>query len=258
MKKSILGMTLVAATALAALVPAVTVNAETEGKTDVGIGFGGDSTKVPGPYMDNLSLVYLPTSFDFGSGIAMENNVNSFPQKNVDSNAANYNSQQFITVIDDRDPKAAGATGTWKLTAQLDALTKVGGTADQKLTGDLVFTVSAPENYKYGKDELDASKTDYLMPEPGSTPAGKAGSLSALTNPDDYVLGAANGEIKVPIGAATGTAVLGRSKAGATDETKKQAVNSKVSKVNLNVTGQEKSSTYTGKLDWKLSNAYGN
>ncbi|EOL47457.1 WxL domain-containing protein [Enterococcus caccae] len=245
MKKLVL-TTLLASSAL--MVFAKTADAEEVGKdkTDVGIKFETDGPVKPGsgPFKDNLSLVFVPSSFDFGN------------QKAV-ANIATYNNTfkeaQYITVNDDRQGTTTGegenavtTTTAWKVTASMSDLVSTGDSATS-LPSKLTFDLGDAQAYTIGT-KIDQDTNDFI-PNPIEE------NTSKLPEPNNIILGDGKTKsISLEAGKTTAVQILGKSKADAV----KGGFVTKISNVKLNVTSGSNASgkTFKSSVNWSLDNTY--
>ncbi|OTP46555.1 hypothetical protein A5884_003796 [Enterococcus sp. 7D2_DIV0200] len=176
--KKILFTTLLASSAL--LIFAKPANAEEVGsmESDLGIRFDTDGPVQPGPgpFKDNLALVWTPSKFDFGRQAAT-------------ANIATYSNtvagDQYIVVNDDRQGTETGeegakvvTTSAWKVTASLSKLVSKDSSATE-LPSKLTFTLGDAQSYNIG--EVDPDTNDFL-PNPIE------GNLGTLADPNNICL----------------------------------------------------------------------
>ncbi len=246
MKKTIIGITLLAATVLTA---SVNVNAEETAnkkeapKTDVGIGFKGDTNINEGPYKGNLTLIHNPGTFDFGKANTATNGANIFEQlKAKDAKT------QYLSVFDDRadDQVKKG----WKLTTGIETLSAVGD-ATTVLNGNLEMRFTKPK--KYVLDVMNDKKTDWLIKDPSTATEDSTADKFDFAFEDTFgVDGLSNKAVEVPIATGSEVPVMSAKVDGARD-----GVLTSIDGVKLNVTNGQKANTqYTGVLNWTLNDTY--
>lgn len=203
-------------------------------KTDVGINFKSDEPTIPGenkPYKDNLSLVWKPSSFQFGEQKAVGNSATF-------SNIVEGN--QYIIVNDDRKV----ASTPWSLNASLSQLTDV--SSDKVLPSKLTFTLGTAQSYDIGTNI--GTDNDYIPNNPEV-----AGVLGKLHEDAGITLG--NGtskDISLEAGITAGTMILGKQTANDI----KGGVATLITNTKLVVTDAKAANaagkTYTGYVTWTL------
>lgn len=212
-----------------------TVNAAEVGKdeTDLGIRFETDGPvkPTPGPFKDNLALVFTPSKFDFGKQTATAN-IATYSNK-VDGD-------QYVVVNDDR--QTPGATSAWQVNAKLSKLTSKDNSSTE-LPAKLTFTLDDPKAYDIGTD-IDEDTNDYI-PNPIET------SLKALEEGHKIVTGKS---VVLEAGNTTGTSILAKTEA---DEVK-GGFATKLKDTKLVVTSGEGASgkSFEAKVNWSLDNTY--
>lgn len=164
MKKTLM-ITLLSAAAL--MLFATSADAKTfDDKTDVGVSFKSDEPTIPGenkPYKDNLSLVWKPSTFQFGEQRAVGNSATF-------SNTIKGN--QYLVVNDDRKTTPT----PWSLTAKMSDLTATDGA--KTLASKLTFNLGEAKSYKITNDPTDLNEdNDYKVNKPDE--AGVLGALDA-------------------------------------------------------------------------------
>ncbi|WP_348921391.1 WxL domain-containing protein [Enterococcus rotai] len=231
MKKLVM-MSLLSATALMLFAPKADAKSF-EDKTDVGVSFKSDDPTIPGenkPYKNNLSLVWKPSSFQFGE------------QKSVGASATFSNTvagNQYLIVNDDRQ----AASTPWSLNVKLSEMTTAD--ASKKLASKLMVTLNDAQKYDIGTEI--GEDNDFVPNKPDAT------SLSALDANAGITLG--DGKVKtltVEAGNTTGQAVLVKKTANDI----KGGVSTLISGVKLVVTDAAKDGaageTFAGKVTWTL------
>ncbi|WP_430602050.1 hypothetical protein IGJ02_002259 [Enterococcus sp. DIV0724b] len=242
--KKILFTTLLASSAL--LIFAKPANAEEVGseQTDLGIRFDTDGPVKPGPgpFKDNLALVWTPSKFDFG-------------RQSATANIATYSNtvagDQYVVVNDDRKgtvaetPEEGGTraetTSAWKVTASMSKLVSKDSSATE-LPSKLTFSLGDPQAYDIG--EVDPDTNDYL-PNPVE------GNLSALTDPSNIVIGK---NVTLEAGNTTGTNIIAKTQA----DTVKGGFATKLTDTKLTVTTGTGAAgkAFKGSVNWSLDNTY--
>ncbi|WP_242590040.1 hypothetical protein IGL98_002700 [Enterococcus sp. DIV0840] len=234
MKKLVL-TTLLASSAL--IVFAKTADAVEVGKdkTDAGIKFETDGPVKPGsgPFKDNLSLVFVPSSFDFG---------NQKATANIATYSNTFKEDQYITVNDDRQGTTTGegetavrTTPAWKVTASMSDLVSTGDSATT-LPSKLTFELGDPQAYTIGT-KIDPDTNDFI-PNPVKD------NMSKLPEPNNIVLGDGKTKtISLEAGKTTAAQVLGKSKSDAVTG----GFATKLSNVKLSVTSGSNASGKTFK-----------
>lgn len=203
-------------------------------KTDVGVSFKSDEPTVPGenkPYKDNLSLVWKPSSFQFGEQKAVGNSATF-------SNTVEGN--QYLVVNDDR--KAASTP--WKLSAQMSELKSKDGT--KSLASKLTFDLGAAQSYNIGS--VIGEDNDYVPNKPDAT-----GALGTLDPAAGITLGDGTSKtMTLEAGKTAGQAVL--EKKAANDV--KGGVSTLITNAKLVVTDskadQAAGESFTGYVTWTL------
>ncbi|EOH96656.1 hypothetical protein UAW_01821 [Enterococcus haemoperoxidus ATCC BAA-382] len=232
MKKAVL-VTLLSTAALMAF--ATSADAKTyEDKTDVGVNFKSDEPTIPGenkPYKNNLSLVWKPSSFQFGE------------QKAVGASATFNNTvvgDQYLVVNDDRQTVST----PWELKVKLSELTTAD--ASKKLASKLTFNLNDAQAYDIGT--TIGEDNDFIANKPGDE-----GVLKALDPNAGITLG--DGKVKslsVEAGATTQQPVLVKAKANDI----KGGVSTLIKDVKLVVTDAQadkaSGESFTGQVSWTL------
>ncbi|EOL49889.1 WxL domain-containing protein [Enterococcus caccae] len=239
--KKILFTTLLASSAL--LIFAKPANAEEVGneQTDLGIRFDTDGPVKPGPgpFKDNLALVWTPSKFDFGRQAAT-------------ANIATYSNtvagDQYIVVNDDRQGTETGGEGTravttsaWKVTAKLSKLVSKDSSATE-LPSKLTFTLGDAQSYDIG--EVDPDTNDFL-PNPIE------GNLGTLADPNNI---AVSKSVTLEAGNTTATNIIAKTQADAV----KGGFATKLSDTKLTVTTGTGAAgkAFKGSVNWSLDNTY--
>ncbi|OTN83837.1 hypothetical protein A5819_003656 [Enterococcus sp. 7E2_DIV0204] len=239
--KKILFTTLLASSAL--LIFAKPANAEEVGsmESDLGIRFDTDGPVQPGPgpFKDNLALVWTPSKFDFGRQAAT-------------ANIATYSNtvagDQYIVVNDDRQGTETGeegakvvTTSAWKVTASLSKLVSKDSSATE-LPSKLTFTLGDAQSYNIG--EVDPDTNDFL-PNPIE------GNLGTLADPNNITV---NKNVTLEAGNTTGTNIIAKTKADAV----KGGFATKLSDTKLTVTTGTGAAgkAFKGSVNWSLDNTY--
>lgn len=204
--------------------------------SDVGIRFNTDGPEKPGPgpYKDNLALVWTPSEFNFGK---------QKPQANVATYSNTVADSQYLVVNDDRAATSGETThSAWKTTATLSELKATNG--DETLSAKLTFGLSAPTAYDIG--EVDEDTNDYLPNPP-------QGNTSALPEGNNIAIGQ---NVSLEAGSTSATNVLSKTKA----DSYKGGVATTVDKAKLVVTDAQGSAaagkSFKGKVTWNLDNTY--
>lgn len=236
--KKLLALTLVSATVLGfAALPANAAEVDKD-TSDLGIQFDTDGPVKPGPgpYKDNLALVWTPSKFDFGK------------QKAVGNSATYSNTiqgDQYIVVNDDRkgeeDDQGVVTTSGWKVTATLSNLVSTDAAATN-LPANLTFGLTAPQAYDIG--EVDPDTNDFL-PNPID------GNLSTLAEPNNIVVGK---NVALEAGSTSAVEILGKTKTDAM----KDGFATKLTDTKLVVTSSTgaEGKKFKGAVTWSLDNTY--
>lgn len=242
MKKLVL-TTLLASSAL--MIFAKPANAEEVSKdsTDVGIRFETDGPVKPGPgpYKDNLALIWTPSTFDFGKQKATAN---------IATFSNTVAGDQYLVVNDDRalegetvDPesRAGGTTSAWKLTATMSELVSK-DTTKAELPAKLTFSLGDIEGYDIG--DVDEETNDYY-PNPVE------GNLIKLAENSDTIV---NKSVSLEAGNTTAVELMGKTKANAV----KDGFATKLSDTKLVVTSGADAAgkNFKGTVNWSLDNTY--
>jgi len=239
--KKILFTTLLASSAL--LIFAKPANAEEVGneQTDLGIRFDTDGPVKPGPgpFKDNLALVWTPSKFDFGRQAAT-------------ANIATYSNtvagDRYIVVNDDRQGTETGGEGTravttsaWKVTASLSKLVSKDSSATE-LPSKLTFTLGDAQSYDIG--EVDPDTNDFL-PNPIE------GNLGTLADPNNITV---SKSVTLEAGNTTATNIIAKTQADAV----KGGFATKLSDTKLTVTTGTGAAgkAFKGSVNWSLDNTY--
>lgn len=233
MKKIFLTTTLVASTALLAFAVPAQADEIDNAQTDVGVSFDtdGPNKPEPGPFKDNLALVWTPTRFNFGKQEAV-------------ANIATYNNMvegdQYIVVNDDRE-LVDSKTSAWKVSATLSDLVSTDSAATT-LPAKLTFTLDDPEAYDIGL--VDPDTNDYL-PNPIE------GNLSVLSGTHNIVTGSA---VTLEAGNTTAATILGKT----TENGVVGGFATKLSNTKLTVTSSAGAAgkTFKGTVTWSLDDTY--
>lgn len=248
MKKTLLGVTLVAATVLVGVSNVDAAKDRLNGETEVGIGFSKD-TVTKGPYKDNLTLVRYPSAFDFGSSnkLSVAAAAETFPEVKV------AGEEQYLGVFDDRHEATTLDKG-WKLNAKLDDLKNVEDDT-KTLVGnmEMSFTSATKWNATETKD-----KTDWILPNPRTadattafTPEQKAGYELAKVTAE------AGKEVSAPVKLVIGGDAVDIMGAKDQKAAARGGVVTSPRETKLNIaSGAVNEASYTGKLHWTLSTAY--
>lgn len=235
MKKLVL-TTLLASSAL--MIFAKPANAEEVSKdsTDVGIRFETDGPVKPGPgpYKDNLALIWTPSAFDFGKQKATAN-IATFSNTVV--------GDQYLVVNDDRalEGETDGTTSAWKLTATMSELVSK-DTTKAELPAKLTFSLGDIESYDIG--DVDEETNDYY-PNPVE------GNLGKLAENSDTIV---SKSVSLEAGNTTAVALMGKTKANAV----KDGFATKLSDTKLVVTSGKDAAgkNFKGTVNWSLDNTY--
>ncbi|MBO0474047.1 hypothetical protein IGL98_000617 [Enterococcus sp. DIV0840] len=239
--KKILFTTLLASSALLIFAkPADAVEVGNE-QTDLGIRFDTDGPVKPGPgpFKDNLALVWTPSKFDFGRQAAT-------------ANIATYSNtvagDQYIVVNDDRQGTETGGEGTravttsaWKVSAKLSKLVSKDSSATE-LPSKLTFTLGDAQSYDIG--EVDPDTNDFL-PNPIE------GNLGTLADPNNITV---SKNVTLEAGNTTGTNIIAKTQADAV----KGGFATKLSDTKLTVTTGTGAAgkAFKGSVNWSLDNTY--
>ncbi|MGX7150074.1 WxL domain-containing protein [Enterococcus ureasiticus] len=236
--KKLFVLTLISATTLGfATIPASAAEVDKD-TSDLGIQFDTDGPVKPGPgpYKDNLALVWTPSKFDFGK------------QKAV-GNSSTYNNtvqgDQFIVVNDDRagetNDQGVTTTSSWKVTATLSKLLSTDSSTTE-LPAKLTFGLDSPQAYNIG--EVDAETNDF-------TPNPIEGNLSTLIDPNNIVVGK---NVVLEAGNTSAVEMLGKTKA----DTMKDGFATKLTDTKLVVTSSTgaEGKKFKGAVTWSLDNTY--
>ncbi|MBO0475175.1 WxL domain-containing protein, partial [Enterococcus ureasiticus] len=202
--------------------------------TDVGIRFDTDGPVKPGPgpYKDNLALIWTPSRFDFGKQKATAN-IATFSNKVV--------GDQYLVVNDDRASEAEKTTSAWKLSATMSELVSKDSTKAE-LPAKLTFSLGDIESYDIG--DVDEETNDYY-PNPIE------GNLGKLAEGSDTKL---NKAVSLEAGNTTAVELMGKTKANAVVD----GFATKLSDTKLVVTtgtGAE-GKNFSGQVNWSLDNTY--
>lgn len=234
MKKIVITTVVASAVILAFAKP---VHAEEVGvdKSDVGVSFDTDGPVKPGPgpYKDNLALVWTPSKFTFG-------------QQKATAGIATYNNtvvgDQYLVVNDDRQEET---TSAWKTTATLSKMVSTDSTATE-LPAKLTFTLGAAEAYDIGTT-IDPDTNDYV-----ANPI--TGNLSALTSGNIVLGNSGSKNITLEAGNTTAQKIIGKS---ASDKVK-GGFATKLSQTRLVVTTGTGAAgkNFKGNVTWSLDNTY--
>ncbi|MGX7151274.1 WxL domain-containing protein [Enterococcus ureasiticus] len=248
MKKQLAIVSLLSVAAVSMLATSANAAEVSNETTDAEISFNTGKGTDPGkgPFKDNLSLVFKPSTFQFGkqdatAGISTFYNTVTDPKK------------QYLVVNDDRplDPTTKNLS-KWTLTAKLSAMTT--GTEKEGLNAKLSYTLGAATEYKIG-ETMTTNGDDYIPndPETNSTEA-LGGPLNVGTEKLKFGDGTSS-TVTLEAGASSTTDVIAKTDV----TTKKVGVASKVDNVKLIVTNAEKSGaagkTYKGTVTWSLDDA---
>lgn len=182
MKKIILSSALISTVLLGSFQTVLAAQVK-EADTPVGIEFEEETDLVPGPYKGVLTLVYKPSSLNFGKykGTGAQ----------ITASAVNIggqtNKKQWLVVNDDRDyttpPQGSTDTnnkqgGQWNLTAKMSELT------DGKTTNPTVLPATLKMNFKdieqYTMGTTPDGSGDYIPNHPND--AGVIGTMPAGNN----------------------------------------------------------------------------
>lgn len=203
-----------------------------EDKTDVGVSFKSEEATVPGentPFKNNLSLVWKPSSFQFGEQKAI-GNIATF--NNV------IEEDQYLIVNDDREVVST----PWSLKANMSKLLSTDG--EKELASKLVFNVGAAQSYTIG---TEIGKDNDFIPAKPTTALGELDAEAGITLGDGQT-----NVVTLEAGAATGQAIL--TKAEANDI--KGGVATKISNTKLVVTDSKADEaageSFTGYITWTL------
>lgn len=220
----------------ALLIFAKPANAEEVGseQTDLGIRFDTDGPVKPGPgpFKDNLALVWTPSKFDFGRQVAT-------------ANIATYSNtvagDQYIVVNDDRTAGKDGNTSAWKVNAKLSKVVSTDSSATE-LPSKLQFNLEDAQSYDIG--EVDPDTNDY-------TPNPVDGNLGTLAADNDISV---TKNVTLEAGQTTATNIIGKTKANAV----KDGFATKLSDTKLVVTTGTGAAgkTFKGTVTWSLDNTY--
>lgn len=247
-KKLILGTITLAAGLVA--VTSQTAHAEDAPKsnindyTDTGIGFFSTNNPGTGPFANNLSIAYTPSSFEFGNNHKLGTNKAFTAVYDQVAPSAT----QYLAVSDDRQD--TGAKVDWSLNAKLANFSKVGDSAANTdlANAELSFTVGIPQKYDIKAAESDAQ----------NFPTPIVGNLSDFASPftTTYNGGAAK-TVTLTAGASSKSAALGYSKGSLTDTDTANTlgVASEVTNVKLKVITHSnitEDARYTSKVNWTL------
>ena len=201
--------------------------------SDVGIRFNIDGPEKPGPgpYKDNLTLVWTPSKFDFGK---------QEPQANIATYSNKVANKQYLVVNDDRD--TGEESSAWKITATLSELKAT--TDKDTLSAKLTFGLSSPQAYAIG--EVDEDTNDYLPNHP-------EGNLSALPEANNIEI--AN-NVVLEAGSTSAVNILSKTKA----DKYKGGIATTVDNAKLVVVDSKGSAasgkSFKGTVTWNLDNTY--
>lgn len=242
MKKLIL-TTLLASSAL--MIFAKPANAEevSADSTDVGIRFDTDGPVKPGPgpYKDNLAIIWTPSNFNFG-------------KQKATANVATYSNtvqgDAYLVVNDDRaseeaaapeKPKAEATTSAWKLTATMSTLEATGNSGTE-LPAKMTFTLGDVQSYDIG--EVDPDTNDFA-PNPVE------GNLGKLAENSDVTV---NKAVTLEAGNTTAVQLMAKTKANAV----KDGFATKLSDTKLVVTSGKEAAgkNFKGTVNWSLDDTY--
>lgn len=250
MKKTFLGLTLVATTLLTVTVSTQTAEAALSEETDVGIGFSQDGEGT-GPYKNNLNIVKYPKSFDFGQAneAAAGQIFNAKPMKNSEGTAR----AKYLAVFDDRSDKETESNG-WKLTAQLtDLENKADSTKQDKLNGKMTMTFTNPKDYLI--KDMNQENTDYIIPDP-SLPESSKPLDDTKKAQYDFSKIENNAKIELPIGGSS-VDIMGAKDGEVDKKAVRGGVLTDVENIQLHVSNKASDDAkYSGKVKWALSTAY--
>ncbi|WP_207694465.1 hypothetical protein DOK67_0001070 [Enterococcus sp. DIV0212c] len=204
--------------------------------TDVGVSFKSDEPTTPGdnkPYKDNLSLVWKPSSFEFGQqkavgGVATFNNT--------------VEGKQYLVVNDDRGDETLS---TWDLKAKFSEMKSADGKT--KLTSKLVYGLGDLQSYDIGTT-IDPETNDFIAPNPATDEG--ASSLGTLPSDSKVVLG--GNTMTLEAGSTTATTVMNKTEATKT----KGGYATLIKDVKLVATDAKKNlasgKSFTGQVTWTL------
>lgn len=204
--------------------------------SEVGIRFDtdGPNKPSPGPYKDNLALVWTPSQFDFGKQKATAN-IATFSNTVI--------GDQYLVVNDDRDVEGEtdGTTSAWKLTAAMSELVSK-DTSGAELPANLTFSLGDIQSYDIG--DVDEETNDYY-PNPVE---GNLGELAA--NSDTRV----NKTVSLEAGNTTAVELMGKTQANAITG----GFATKLSNIKLVVTTGVNAAgkNFKGQVNWSLDNTY--
>jgi hypothetical protein len=233
MNKKVLGTLVLGLSCAAILAPMASEASEKEASTDVGIKFetDDDTTLVPGPFGDALSLNAKPTQFSFGTAKAANNSSATYEQQKGAT-------KQYLSVFEDRDT----VTTDWNVEAKMSALknTDTTNTENKELQATLRFDSSAVSSFVEPARDADGNLPMYI-PVPGES------ELTALTGVDAKVTG--NKDVQLIAGGGSVKVLEGKQDAG------KGGFASEIKNVRLAVAAQGKLSgqEFTGNVTWTLN-----
>lgn len=234
--KKIIVTTLLASSAFLFLVKTADAAVVGVDKSDVGVSFDTDGPVKPGPgpYKDNLALVWTPSKFTFG-------------QQTATAGIATYNNtvvgDQYLVVNDDR---TGSTTSGWKVTAAFSDLVSTDSAATT-LPAKLTFKLGDAEAYDIGTI-IDPDTNDYV-----ANPI--AGNLSALAADNKVVIGQGGSkDITLEAGNTTAQQIIGKSEANAV----KGGFATKLSQTKLVVTSGTGAAgkAFKGSVTWSLDDTY--
>lgn len=213
-----------------------------EAESDVGIRFDTDGPVKPGPgpFKDNLALVWTPSKFDFG-------------RQTANANIATYSNtvegDQYLVVNDDRQGETTGegeeavtTTSGWKATATMSKLVSKDNTATE-LPAKLTFTLGEAQSYDIGTD-IDDDTNDF-------NPNPVEGNLGTLPDQNNIITGE---NVSLEAGNTTATTILAKTKA----DSNKGGFATKLSNTKLVVTSGTGAAgkSFKGTVNWSLDNTY--
>ncbi|MFD2307027.1 WxL domain-containing protein [Enterococcus termitis] len=257
MKKAILA-TLLSATALTLLaVPADAATKKTE--TDIGVQFKSDDPTVESgmkPYRNNLSVVFKPSSFEFGEvksqpGSMILNNIkgaNAGLGEKIDPKGS------YLVVNDDRDitKQPNEELGAWTLTAQLSELQTADKTA--KLSNaKLDFKLDGLKKYDISASPLD-SENDYIPLKPWESDKDSKPVVTDFAPEDVHGVGIpdATKVLTLEAGVNQQVAILTKEKANKYNK----GVITSIRDVKLSVIdADQKDQSFKGTITWTLDDA---
>lgn len=238
MKKSLLGLSLVAATVLVGTMASVNVDAASSEKTEVGIGFSKYGTGT-GPFKNNLNIAYYPNAFNFQNG-------NDITGKSFQAT----NQDHYVGVFDDRTDATIKNQG-WKLTAVMSKLTNGGKDAELKeLNGKVILGFDAPQQVNKAAIKDTADGKDYILP------AANTADKTAIADVAKYNFTEISKPLELEAGSAAAVTVMGATNQVADTAAGRGLITAHTNDVKMVVSNPTAETNYKGNITWKLESTY--